>query len=121
MFLLSSSLIIFLSWTCRWDELCFKDYSFKEFMNGPLKPQKPLPSQPIKTSLSDWRSSLGHPLYRVLCHVVSKFCLSISNFKQVHCDACCCNKPHKIIPFDMSFLHSSRPFQLILSVVWDLI
>lgn len=52
----------------------------------------------IKTTSSEWHHRLGHPSESIVRHIVSRFGLeisdSISNLS--HCDACQCNKSHKL-------------------------
>ena len=72
-----------------------------------------------KTTSSNWHHRLGHPAFPILKHVIFEFQLNISSplSKELVCNACCCNKSHKL-PFSTSSLQSSRPLEIIFSDVW---
>ena len=72
-----------------------------------------------KTTSSNWHHRLGHPAFPILKHVLSDFHLDISSplSKELVCNACYCNKSHKL-PFSTSSLQSSHPLEIILSDVW---
>ena len=73
----------------------------------------------VKTSSINWHHRLGHPAYPVLKHIISNFSLDLSSpmSKESLCNACHCNKSHKL-PFSNSSLISSHPLEIIYSDVW---
>ena len=83
------------------------------------------PSTPLiafsstKTTSFDWHHRLGHPALPILNHVISKYALDLTSSRmlQFSCNACHCNKSHKL-SFSKSTLTSTRPLQIIFSDVW---
>jgi hypothetical protein len=74
----------------------------------------PLP----RTSFVDWHARLGHPVDRIVRHVLSKFQLPyVPNKKLTICHACQHGKSHQL-PFLPSDHKSSAPLDLIFSDVW---
>ena len=73
----------------------------------------------IKTTSLAWHHRLGHPILSILQHVISKhdLDLSSSSFSKFSCDACHCNKSHKL-SFSTSTITFTRPLQIIFSDVW---
>ena len=72
-----------------------------------------------KTTPTNWHHRLGHPAPPILQHIISTSSLeSSSSFtKDFSCNACLCNKSHKL-PFSTSSLVSTHPLQIIFSDVW---
>ncbi|KAL6348918.1 hypothetical protein AAG906_033574 [Vitis piasezkii] len=72
----------------------------------------------VKTTSSEWHSRLGHPSFVIMKNIVSKFSLPLYSLlsSSTHCNACSCNKSHKI-PFSSSTLTSSHPPELLFSDV----
>jgi len=68
---------------------------------------------------SAWHHRLGHPALSILQHVISKhgLDLSSSSLSKLSCDACHCNKSHKL-SFSTSTITSTRPLYIIFSDVW---
>jgi hypothetical protein len=52
----------------------------------------------IKTSLFEWHHRLGHPTFPILKQIVSSNKLGFSSTltSNFSCDACLCNKSHKL-------------------------
>ena len=73
----------------------------------------------IKTTLFNWHHRLGHPALPILKHIISTHALDTTSSRmlQFSCNACHCNKSHKL-SFSMSTLISTRPLQIIFSDVW---
>lgn len=73
----------------------------------------------VKTTSFAWHHRLGHPALPILQHVISKHCLDLSSSSlyKLSCDACHCNKSHKL-SFSISTITSTRPLQIIFSDVW---
>jgi len=73
----------------------------------------------IKTTSFNWHHRLGHPALPILKHIISKHALDLASSRmlQFSCNACHCNKSHKL-SFSMSTLTSTRPLQIIFSDVW---
>ena len=55
-----------------------------------------------RTSPNQWHSHLGHPAFRVVCHVLSRFSLPFSSNKNVHSCSACFNSKSKQLPFTLS-------------------
>ncbi|MDV3180574.1 MAG: hypothetical protein Q8829_02745, partial [Candidatus Phytoplasma australasiaticum] len=70
------------------------------------------------SSVITWHNRLGHPSTRILSHVLSSqnLCASHST-KTLSCNACFCNKSHKL-PFGTNSLVSTAPLQLVYTDVW---
>ena len=84
------------------------------------KPESPiLAFSTAKTTPTNWHHRLGHPAPPILQHIISTSSLeSSSSFtKDFSCNACLCNKSHKL-PFSTSSLVSTHPLQIIFSDVW---
>lgn len=71
----------------------------------------------VKTSLCDWHKQLGHLSSKVLHQLVQSHNLLVSSYEKFVCQACYCNKSHRL-PIDVSFMSSSQPLQLVFSNVW---
>ena len=73
----------------------------------------------VKTFSSAWHSRLGHLSFAILKTIVSKFLLPLSSplSPTTFCNACHCNKSHKI-PFSSSSIVSTHPLEIIFSDVW---
>jgi hypothetical protein len=80
-------------------------------------------SSPTAFSISkiapiNWHFRLGHPSLPILNVIISKNELNICSMtKQFSCNACQCNKSHKL-PFSISTLESHAPLEIIFSDVW---
>ena len=72
----------------------------------------------VKTTSSQWHHRLGHPASPILQHILSHYQInsSTSLSSDFLCNACHCNKSHKL-SFSNSFIVSSRPLQIIFSDV----
>jgi hypothetical protein len=69
-------------------------------------------------SFVDWHARLGHPADCIVCHVVNKFQLPVTNNKKLPIySACQRGKSHQL-PFNMSENKSSVPLELVFSDVW---
>ena len=70
-------------------------------------------------SLSKWHYRLGHPSTQVLHKTLSSQDISISQYasKFFHCDACLCNKSHKL-PFGVSIFVCKKPLEILFVDVW---
>jgi len=72
----------------------------------------------VKLAPINWHLRLGHPAFSVLNTILSKHNLNSSSIsKDFVCNACHCNKSHKL-PFSVSSLLSHNPLELIFSNVW---
>jgi len=72
----------------------------------------------LKPTLINWHFRLGHPSFFVLKTILTKCNLDSSSMsKDFVCNACHCNKSHKL-PFSVSILISHKPLELIFSDVW---
>jgi len=72
----------------------------------------------LKTAPINWHLRLGHPAVSVLKTILSKHNLNSSSVsKDFVCNACHCNKSHKL-PFSVSTLTSHKPLEIIFSDVW---
>jgi len=73
----------------------------------------------IKTTSFNWHHRLGqYPALPILKHIISKNALDLasSSMLQFSCNACHCNKSHKL-SFSTSTITSTRPLQIIFSDV----
>ena len=71
-----------------------------------------------RTSAANWHLHLGHPNFRIVRQVLSKFQLPISiNKNLVMCSACSQAKSHQL-SFSSSTFVASRPLELLFSDVW---
>lgn len=88
------------------------------YMSGQLHPLQ-LPLYRCLTTSSEWHSRLGHPSFTIMKNIISKFSLPLSSLlsSSTHCNACSCNKSHKIL-FSSSILTLSHLLELIFSDVW---
>ena len=86
-----------------------------------FRPQSPplLAFSTTKTTSAIWHSRLGHPAFPILKHVLthSHLASSASITSDFYCNACLCNKSHKL-PFSTSTLVSTNPLQIVFSDVW---
>jgi histone deacetylase 1/2 len=73
----------------------------------------------VKTSSSAWHHRLGHPAFSILQHIISHYQLDLSSslISDFLCNACHCNKSHKL-PFSTSTIVSSQPLEIIFTDVW---
>ena len=71
----------------------------------------------VKAPAIDWHHRLGHPSLSIFKNLVSQFKLSVTNSLTFNCEACQCNKSHKL-PFCQSTLVSSYPLELIYTDLW---
>ena len=73
----------------------------------------------VKTISSEWHHRLGYPSSSILKHIVSSFQLELSSLcnTNFNCNACQCNKSHKL-PFLVSTLTTTSPLKVIFSDVW---
>lgn len=72
----------------------------------------------VKTSAIDWHHGLGHPSLPILKSLVSSFNLSVPGDFSFNCNACQCNKSHKL-PFNQNTLVSYSPLKLIYIDLWS--
>jgi hypothetical protein len=72
----------------------------------------------LKIALINWYFRLGHPTVSILKTILTKHNLNLSSVsKDFVCNACHCNKSHKL-PFSVSTLTSHKPLEIIFSDVW---
>lgn len=73
----------------------------------------------VKTTSSEWHSILGHPSLSIMRNIISQFSLPLSSplLSHAHCNACACNKSHKL-PFSASTITSFSPLEIIFFDVW---
>jgi hypothetical protein len=72
----------------------------------------------VKLAPINWHFRLGHPAFSILNTIFSKHHLNSHLIsKDFVCNACQCNKSHKL-PFSISSLVSHNPLELIFSDVW---
>ena len=73
----------------------------------------------VKITSSEWHFRLGRPSFTIVKNIVSKFSLPLSSSLSfsTHCNACSCDKSHKI-PFSSSTLTSSHLLELFFSNIW---
>ena len=71
-----------------------------------------------RTSPNQWHSRLGHPTFRVVCHVLSRFSLPFSSNKIVHFCSACFSSKSKQLPFALSCTQVNSPLELIFTDVW---
>ena len=71
----------------------------------------------IKTSSSCWHQRLGHPAFPILQYIVKNNNLESSVSHNFSCNACSCNKAHRL-PFYQSTLSTTTPLEIIFSDVW---
>ncbi|CAN1180046.1 Retrovirus-related Pol polyprotein from transposon RE2, partial [Linum perenne] len=71
-----------------------------------------------RTSDKSWHQRLGHPSTKSMTSLIRSHHLPVLKTPgSTFCDACLSNKSHKL-PFSVSTLTSSRPFDLLFSDVW---
>jgi transposase InsO family protein len=71
-----------------------------------------------RTSIHQWHSRLGHPAFRVVAQIISKFGIPVtSNKSNFSCSACLSSKS-KQLPFSLSRTQIQSPLELIYSDVW---
>ncbi|CAL1385136.1 unnamed protein product [Linum trigynum] len=71
-----------------------------------------------KTPSTTWHNRLGHPNHRLLTRLLRTLSLPVSSNSHFHsCVSCALNKSHKL-PFSVSTLTSTRPFDLLYMDVW---
>jgi hypothetical protein len=71
-----------------------------------------------RASLQQWHSRLGHPAFRLVSHIISKFGLPVfKNKSELFCSACLSSKS-KQLPFSLSSSEIKSPLDLIYSDVW---
>ena len=68
----------------------------------------------VKTISPKWHHRLGHPSLSILKHIVSTFHLEVSSPPSLNfnCNACQCNKSHKL-PFSISTFVSTSLREII--------
>ena len=73
----------------------------------------------LKTQIEEWHHRLGHPSFSILRSflLANKIMSNVPVDYKLHCNACACNKSHKL-PFGASSLTSTQPLQLIYTDVW---
>lgn len=71
----------------------------------------------IKASAINWHHRLGHPSLAIFKHLVSDFNLDVSSSLSYSCDACYCNKSHKL-SINKSTLISHAPLDIIYTDLW---
>lgn len=95
------------------------------FLIGPTKDgvyEWPVSSSPpssllafssVKTTSSEWYHRLGHLAFSILKHLVPNYQLDLSNSMSSNllCNACQCNKSHKLY-FSVSSFVSSQPLEI---------
>ncbi|KAJ9560164.1 hypothetical protein OSB04_005324 [Centaurea solstitialis] len=70
-----------------------------------------------KTSAIDWHHRLGHPALAILKSLLSSFNPNVVNDFSFNCNACQCNKSHKL-PFHNNSLVSQSPLELLYTDLW---
>ena len=70
------------------------------------------------TSPNQWHSRLGHPAFKVVHHVPSRFSLPFSSNKTVRSCSACFSSKSKQIPFALSCTQVNSPLKLIFTDVW---
>jgi hypothetical protein len=71
-----------------------------------------------RTSISNWHSRLGHPAFRIVSRIISRFGLpTIANKSEPACSACLSAKS-KQLPFYSSHSQIKEPLELIYSDLW---
>ena len=60
----------------------------------------------------DWHHRLGHPSNKDFRHLISRNNLNVSSISTLDCNACACNKSHKL-PFHVSSISSTAPLQYV--------
>ena len=73
-----------------------------------------------RTSPNQYHSCLGHPAFRVVRHVLSRFSLPFCSNKTVHSCSACFNSKSKQLPFTLSCTQVNFPLELIFTDVWGL-
>ena len=111
---------------------CVKDLaSRRPLLQGPSKhglyPFPFHPTQSIstpralfgeRTSLTNWHSCLGHPAFRIVSSIISRFGLpTTANKNELACSACLSAKS-KQLPFHSSHSQINTPLELIYSDLW---
>uniref|UniRef100_A0A2N9HTS2 Reverse transcriptase Ty1/copia-type domain-containing protein n=1 Tax=Fagus sylvatica TaxID=28930 RepID=A0A2N9HTS2_FAGSY len=71
-----------------------------------------------RTSLHQWHSRLGHPAFRIVSAVVSRFGLPVSSNKNEQFCSACLSSKSKQLPFPSSSTQINSPLELIYSDVW---
>ena len=90
-----------------------------EWSSSPVKSSSLLAFSSVKATSSEWHHRLGYPAFPILRHLVSKFGLDLSSPITItsNCNACHCNKSHKL-PFHSSSITSTQPLQIIFFDMW---
>ena len=73
-----------------------------------------------RTSPNQWHSRLGHPAFKVVRHVLSRFSLPFSSNKIVHSCSVCFSSKSKQLPFGLSCTQVNSPLELIFTDIWGL-
>jgi hypothetical protein len=71
-----------------------------------------------RTSIHQWHSRLGHPAFRVVAQIISKFCLPIVSTKSDFSCSACLSSKSKQLPFPLSRTQINFPLELIYTNVW---
>lgn len=71
----------------------------------------------IKAPTINWHHRLDHPSLAIFKHIISDFKLDVSSLLFFNCNACQCNKIHKL-PFNLSTLISHAPLDAIYTDLW---
>ncbi|CAL1403910.1 unnamed protein product [Linum trigynum] len=86
----------------------------------------PAPSSPVRLAMTaaakpssvNWHKRLGHPHLKLLSRVLRNHSLPVTSVSpSLSCESCSLHKSHKL-PFSISSLSSSRPFDLLYMDVW---
>ena len=96
-----------------------KNYVYEWLISSKFRSSPLVAFFSVKTTSSEWHHILGHLSSSILRHLVSRFNLELSSPLSLsfNCNACQCNKSHKL-PFSVSTLTFSSPLQIIFSYVW---
>ncbi|GJR06574.1 ATPase 9 isoform X3 [Tanacetum coccineum] len=71
----------------------------------------------VKANAIDWHHRLGHPSLEILKSIVAASKINVSNNYSFNCNACQCNKSHKL-PFKPSTLTSQFPLDHLYTDLW---
>jgi transposase InsO family protein len=71
-----------------------------------------------RTSIHQWHSRLGHPAFRVITQIISKFGLPVNSNKSDFSYSACLSSKSKQLPFSLSRTQIKSPLELIYSDVW---
>ena len=71
-----------------------------------------------RTSFTNWHSRLGHPAFRIVSQIISKFGLPINTTKVEPACSACLSAKSKQLPFSQSSSQIKSPLDLIYSDLW---